>query len=214
MLYFDTTNIQNIIADAIKEEPTHSKSGSEMISQVWKFQYKNKDYALKITQAKSNDAETRISQEHKFIKDFQHRNSVQYAWHGHFQTPRSNRPAYALITEWLPGSTLHSMLQDTVPLFSSNQELKSCLHNFELLIHKLHHQGIFHRDLWSKNIILYKSTLFLFDFGWACYAKEKNPYTPRQMRNPNDQTALKVLFDEIEHHFKETSAIHGLMEKE
>lgn len=207
MWNFTELNIQEIIADAIRKEAIHGKNGSEMVSQVWKFTHKNKDFALKITQAKSNEASNRLSKEHEFIQAFHHPNSVQYAWHGCIQIPATNRPAYALITHWLPGSVLHTVLQETAPLFSSYEALQNCFYEFELLINELHRRGILHRDLWSKNIIFYKSTLFLFDFGWACDINEKTPYTPIQMRNPDDKSALKVLFDELEHHFKNTSKV-------
>lgn len=204
MLTLDIASFQSLIQSVISTSPIHKKNGSEMISNVWKFTFSNKLYALKISQPKSQAAANRLAKEQEFIRALDHPQIVKYTWHGNYIHQTNKFKNEILITEWIPGVILNTTLQQKNALFNSLQELNHCIEQLQSILDYMHLHKIQHRDLWSKNIIINKGLPYIFDFGWACYTYETMPYTPAKMQNPDDKSALKKINQELQNHYNAT----------
>jgi len=183
--------LQKLLPELLKTQPFHSKNGSQMQSLVWKFHHLGQDYALKLSKAKSQQAAKFLYREHEFLAVIDHPQIARLVWHGMVNQH------YGLITPWLPGVLLHDAHHQLAQFLPNHQARLHCFLNIKAMVEYLHQQHIYHRDLWAKNIIIHQATPYLFDFGWAAWANEPTPFTPPQMRAPDDVKALAVLRQQL-----------------
>ena len=181
--------IIQLIPQLIRTPLWHEKNGSQMHARVWKFELHQKSYALKITLPKSNQAASCLCREHEFLKHLNHPNIAHYIWHGVI-----DHRFYGIVTEWLEGQLLFEIQDCLHSIFADVKSLEQFCHQLKAIANHIHTNGVHHRDLWAKNIIVHQQQPYLFDFGWATWSNEE-AFTPPQLQEADDSIALQQLIE-------------------
>ena len=138
------------------------KLGAGFFSEVFKVRLKStgKVMVLKMNKHQSNSMNMR--KEIQLMNKLKHPNILK------FEAVCVHEGQLHALTEYIDGGTLEELIQDQAAEIRWSQRIEIGLHISEGL-HYLNTQGMFHRDLTSKNIFLRKQSNRVFaiirDFG-------------------------------------------------
>ena len=157
------------------------KIGAGFFSEVFKVIHKatGKVMVLKMNKHKANSMNMR--KEIQLMNRLKHPNILK------FEAVCVHEAQLHALTEYIAGGTLEELIQDLTVDISWSQRMEIGLHISEGL-HYLNSQGMFHRDLTSKNIFLKKSVENIFaiigDFGLATEIPNKTDQRLPQVGSP------------------------------
>ncbi|CAD8080002.1 unnamed protein product [Paramecium sonneborni] len=135
------------------------KLGAGAFSKVYKVQYQDQIYALKVVDkqmATGNNIVDKLNQEASILSTLEHPNIVQY-----YKTIESKRKLYFLI-EYIEGKSL----QESIDLSLTESQIRSIIQQIIYALAYIHKKGIIHRDLKPDNILIDKElNVKIIDFG-------------------------------------------------
>jgi len=153
------------------------KLGAGFFSEVFKVRHKatGKVMVLKMNKHKANSMNMR--KEIQLMNKLNHPNILQ------FKAVCVHEGQLHALTEYIDGGTLEELVQDLTIDISWSQRMEIGVHIAQGL-HYLNSQGMFHRDLTSKNVFLRKQFNQIFaiigDFGLATkIPKKTDPRLPQ-----------------------------------
>jgi len=139
--------------------------------------------AIKHVKPKTEQAYNCLIREHEILKTLDHDCFVKLAW------AEVKDDCYTIATEWVEGVRLHE---------AKNIDYEKIKAGCDNILIELKENGIRHRDIWAKNIILRDGDPVLIDFGWAIFYDDAAIYDS-ELPHANDDLAVKRLLNGFRH---------------
>jgi len=157
------------------------KLGAGFFSEVFKVKLKTTGQVMVLKMNKHQSNSINMRKEIQLMNKLKHPNILK------FEAVCVHEGQLHALTEYIDGGTLEEFIQDLTVEISWSQRMEIGLHIAEGL-HYLNSQGIFHRDLTSKNIFLRKQLKRVFsiigDFGLATKIPNKSDQRLPQVGSP------------------------------
>jgi len=169
--------------------PYHAKRNDIFFTRVWQMSMPDGSMAaLKLVDPISEEARPQLFREHKFLSRLKDGPFVQHLAHGNLND------SYFLLTRWIDGFELTD--ESAMAIYLTDDTLRTVFREAcQNIVDRLAIAGIKHRDIREKNILVENGQPVLIDFGWSIFQSEENVFTPKNLEEPDDQTALnKMLY--------------------
>jgi serine/threonine protein kinase len=169
--------------------PYHAKRNDIFFTRVWQMSMPDGSMAaLKLVDPISEEARPLLFREHKFLSRLKDGPFVQHLAHGNLND------SYFLLTRWIDGFELTD--ESAMAIYLTDDTLRTVFREAcQNIVDRLAIAGIKHRDIREKNILVENGQPVLIDFGWSIFQSEENVFTPKNLEEPDDQTALnKMLY--------------------
>lgn len=178
-----------------RSSPVRAKRNAYFDAGVFRLECRGEALAVKVVRSRDDRARGLLFREHLFIRAMDHPNVVSYRGHLRLGT------RYVLVTDWVDGCSLDQAAARQDLALQAPGAFGRFAGQCHDAVRGLRTAGIRHRDIREQNLLVHEAAPILFDFGWAAWQTEQDPFTPRELANTDDIRAMEAMLDRVRSHF-------------
>ncbi|MDE0811768.1 MAG: protein kinase, partial [Alphaproteobacteria bacterium] len=188
----DVTISKELLASILASPPLHKFRRSNFDSAIWKHELASVGpIAVKLVKPHDPALASIITREHIFLERLKGNLVPEVIWGGIIADK------YCLISRWVDAVPLDQMAGGTLKRIIDRNGLTWFENELTRICDHLEKNGVSHRDLCEKNILLSMDRVYLIDFTWAIFKDEDNPPVKSKFQNRDDRADAAALTDYV-----------------